>query len=95
MLVKKGIRIESKNSRVYNAEIAISCWRKGIPSEKGKSSPRLKTLVLFKAYAIPEGKSGRFRTTHPLHQIGKNAVLRPAEERVLHFQKLVEELRGI
>jgi hypothetical protein len=31
MLVKKGIRIESKNSRVYNTEIAISFWRKGIP----------------------------------------------------------------
>jgi hypothetical protein len=41
MLVKKGIRIERKNSRVYNTEIAISCWRKGIPSEA--CSARLQT----------------------------------------------------
>ena len=39
MLVKKGIGNESKNSRVYNTEIAISGWRKGIPFEAQKFTP--------------------------------------------------------
>jgi hypothetical protein len=61
---KKGVWIEGKNLRVYNTEISISCWRRGVSYEAQEGSALPSHETADAPTALQRNSAGSPRVAH-------------------------------